>query len=249
MELRVAQAELARTKMGWGFEWVLAPADAPQKQNGRLLVQGLGTNVGLTVKSVVDEQGQNRQVDPVVHVFSGTPDGNSIYIGEFIADIQQLRPTSCLLIPTWAVTPQELATWDFSSGTRLRSQIPPAERAAIEGANQLIQRTREAIAQTERNITEQQALLASVQEQLDFRKKELLGNPDLERIDERPEYSDGLVKALVDIEEERNDLQVSVDYLRREIKQAADERAELLQELSTLAAQLPQPDSRVSQKP
>jgi hypothetical protein len=251
IQLEIAQAELARTKMGWGYEWELGGADAPQVRNGALFIQNVGanSNVGLTVKNVLDEQGQNVQVPPVVHVFAGTPQNTSAYIGEFIADPQQLTANSCVLIPTWNVTPQEIGSWDFSNGARFRSQIPPAERAAVEGANQLVQRLREGIAQTNRNIAEQQALLASVQEQLEFRKRELLGNPDLERIDERPEYSDGLVKAIVDIEEQRNELQVAVDVLRRSIKQSADERDDLVAQLNSLIAQLPQPEARVTQKP
>jgi hypothetical protein len=249
LELLIAQSELSRTKLGWGFEWVLNGANAPQIQNGALIVQGVGTNNGLTVKTTTDEQGQQKQVAPVVHVFSGTAEGGAVYLGEFIADPQQISPTSCTLIPQWNVGAPEIATWDFRNGIRLRSQIPPAERAAVEGVYRLIQRTQELIRETNRNIASQETLLASVQEQLDFRKKELLGNPDMTRIAERPEYSDGLVKALVDTEEDRNSLQVSVDALRRMIKQAADERVILLEQLDTLVSQLPQPAERVSKKP
>lgn len=251
IDLDLAQAELARTKLGWGYEWTL-PGGAPpavQVQGGRLSVNGVGEGNGLTRRAATDDQGQQQSVAPVVHVFTPDGQGGSVYLGEFIADTQLLTATSCVLIPTWNVSPQEIQSWNFSNGARLRSQIPMAERAAVEGANRLIQRTRELIAQANRNIAEQQNLLAAVQAQLDFRRKELLGNPDLQRIEDRPEYSDGLVKALVDIEEERNAIQVAVDELRRIIKDSSDQRDMLISQLNSLVAQLPQPDSLVSQKP
>lgn len=251
MALHLAQSELARVKLGWGYEWTLSGGNPPpvQVQGGRLSVNGVGQGNGLSPRSFTDDQGQTQQVAPVVHVFVPDGQGGSSYLGEFIADAQFLTPTSSVLIPTWNVSPREMQSWDFSNGVRLRSQIPQAERAAVEGVNRLIQRTRELIAQANRNIAEQQQQLETVQQQLEFRRKELLGNPDLERIEDRPEYSDGLVKALVDIEEERNGVQVVVDRLRRRIKAAADQRDVLVEQLDALVAQLPKPESRVSRRP
>jgi len=247
LQLLTTQAELARTKLGWGYEWSLSAQNAPQI-NGNVLSVPIGTQQGINVRNVNDDQGQQQRVGPPIHVFTGDQNGQSRYLGEFTL-AGEPGPNQSSLQPTWFVSPEELQTWDFSNGTRLRSQIPPGERAAVEGANQQVQRLREGILQANRNIAEQQALLASVQEQLDFRKKELLGNPDLERIPERPEYSDGLVRALVDTEEERNEIQDAVDDLRRRIKSAADQRDALLSQLSSLIAELPRASSRISQRP
>jgi len=247
LQLLTTQAELARTKLGWGYEWSLSAQNAPQI-NGNVLSVPIGTQQGISVRNVNDDQGQQQRVGPPIHVFTGDQNGQSRYLGEFTL-AGEPGPNQSSLQPTWFVSPEELQTWDFSNGTRLRSQIPPGARAAVEGANQQVRRLNEGILQSNRNIAEQQALLASVQEQLDFRKKELLGNPDLERIPERPEYSDGLVRALVDTEEQRNEIQDAVDDLRRRIKRAADQRDALLSQLSSLIAELPRASSRISQRP
>lgn len=248
-ELSTARAELARIKMGWGFEWTIPPGGAAggiQVAGGRLAVSGLGSSNGLATRQV-DVNGQPQMIAPNVHVFALNGEAGSVYIGEFMADPQQLGPNNAALIPTWNVTPQEVASWNFSQGVRLRSQVPPAERASFESVNQSLQRTRELYSETQTAIDDQQTLLAEAQKQLANRKAELLGNPAIPLIADRPEFTIGLVSALENLEEDRNASQLAVDHLRRAIKAAADVRTAIIATLNELAAQLPEPQSRVSQ--
>lgn len=250
LELETAQAELARLKLGWGFEWTIPPGGnvgSVQVVGTNLAVTGLGTNNGLVPRDVMVD-GRLQPVAPTVHVF--IPDGQtgSRYLGEFRADPQQLAATSATLVPTWAVNQQEIASWNFSQGVRMRSQVPPAERLAIEGLNQAIQRTRELIAETDASIVDQQQLLTAAQQQLAVRKGELLGNPAIPLIADRPEHTVGLVQALEDLEEDRNMAMLQVDFLRREIVSAADARALLISQLNELTARLPQPQTSMTQR-
>ena len=92
-----------------------------------------------------------------------------------------------------------------------------------------------------------QELVAAAQQQLAIRKGELLGNPQIPLIADRPEHTVGLVQALEDLEEERNQSLLSVDYLRRAIKAASDARATAVERLNQLVSRLPEPQARLSQ--
>lgn len=249
-DLRITQSELDRSMLGWGFEWTFPPGGNVgnvQVVGQNLAVAGLGANNGLAARQV-DVNGQPSLVRPTVHVYALNGQNGSVYIGEFIADDKQLGPNSAVLTPAWEVNPQEIASWNFAGGVRLRSQVPPAPRAAVEGANQGIRRLRELFAETVAGINDQQKLLQAAQQQLATRKGELLGNPAVTLIADRPEYTVGLVKALEDLEEERNAAQVAVDALRRAIRLAAETRSSLLTELNDVLARLPKPQSQVSQR-
>lgn len=251
LDLRTAQAELDRVKLGWGYEWEFLPGanvGGVQVVGQNLSVVGLGQeDPGMRLRQVV-VNGQEQLIAPTVHVFALDGQGGSVYIGEFLADSQQLGPRNATLIPTWQVTGPEIATWNFSNGVRLRSLVPPGERSAVEGLNQAIRRTRELYSETQAAIASQTQLLAAAQQQLATRKAELLGNPDAPLIADRPEFTVGLVQALEDLEEERNASQLAVDVLRRDIKTAQESRDLLVLQLNQAAEKLPEPQSRLSQR-
>jgi len=250
LELSTAQSELARLKLGWGFEWTL-PADGSkgsiQLVGSNLAVSGIGTESGLQARQVTSE-GKEETLAPTVHVFQLTAEGGSRYLGEFLADLDQLAPNSSVLRPTWAVTAQEIGTWNLTSGVRLRSLIPGAGRIQVEGLNQSLQRLREHYAVTDNNVNNQMALLKAAENQLAGRKAELLGNPEAADLKDRPEFKVGLVQALQDIEEARNQLQVDVDDLRRMVLEATEARNRLVADLNELASRLPKDDSRLTKK-
>ena len=66
-------------------------------------------------------------VPPALHVFADNGQGKVSYTGEFQLGIgpNELGEQTCVLYPTWRVSPQEMASWNFSNGVRLRTQIPP----------------------------------------------------------------------------------------------------------------------------
>ncbi|MBL8814627.1 MAG: hypothetical protein JNL58_01260 [Planctomyces sp.] len=251
-DLRAAEAELARKKLGWGYEWTFAGDGSIQitQATGELTIRGLGKANGLTVGQTTTENGQQVPVIPIVHVFAPSNDNTSVvYIGEFRANVNLLGDTDCVLVPTWTPNPQEVAGWNMTGmGARLRSIVPPTERAEIDGLVQTIIRGMNSRNQLDASIKSQTALYQAAVQQREVRKGELLGNEDVPLIEDRPEFRIGLLKALENLEEERNGVQVAVDTLRRMIKTEADKRSETLGQLQELAEKLPEPSSRVSKR-
>ena len=252
-ELAESRQKLAAVKSGWGFEWTFPPGGnvgSVQIVGGRLAVTGLGTVHGLVANQVTDAAGQQKLVPPVVYVFTDNGQGGSIYIGEFVAGIgpNELTEQNVTLIPTWTVSPQEIAAWNFSAGVRLRSQIPAGGRASVENLHQTIQRTFSQLMQTNLRVEEQKRLTEAAAVGLEVRRKELLGDAAAADNVEHPEYKLGLVQAIVNIEEERNAVQSAVDELRRLLKVAAEFRTQQLDTLKQLAARLKNADTKVSQR-
>lgn len=253
IELGDSQQKLQSVKVGWGYEWNFPPGGAAgsvQVVQGRLAVAGLGTSNGLTRRQITDANGQARELAPVVHVFTDNGQGGSRYIGEFIADISPngLTETNAVLIPTWAASPEEQQTWNFTGAVRMRSQAPAGERSAVEHLHQNIQLTFSQLTQTGLRLEEQKRLNAAADEALQARKNELLGDAAATDNPDHPEYKLGLVQTLVDVEEERNAVQVAVDELRRQLKVAGEFRSQQLDALKQRASKLAAPETKVSQR-
>jgi len=255
-ELSESRQLLASIKLGWGYEWPLPAAPGGnavplqvQVVGGRLSVSGLGTNNGLVAEQVT-ENGQQKSVAPVVHVFAQDAQGGSYYIGEFVAGIgpNELSEQNATLIPVWNVSAQEMASWNFSGGVRMRSQIPAGGRSAVGNLNQIIQRTYEQLAQTSLRFEEQTRLNAAADAALQVRKNELLGNPEGPDNPDHPEYKVGLVQALEDLEEQRNAVQAGVDELRRLIKSAREFRQQQIDTLNEIVSRLQKPTAKLSQR-
>ncbi|MEY3174439.1 MAG: hypothetical protein RLZZ436_2353 [Planctomycetota bacterium] len=247
LDLLSARAVLASVKNGWSYEWEFLPGGnaggiqpvAP----GRLNVSGLGRNNGLN--PVAGAAGAP-EVAPTVHVYALTPQNSSVYIGEFVARVDQLQATTCVLEPTWRPRPQELAAWNFANGVRFRREVPPGPRNAFAGLNQTILRSLEKESLTDIHIQQQTQLNADASAGLDKRKKELIGDPDGPAVPDHPEYTVGLVTALRDAEEERNAVQAAVDYLRRALLGASQKRQSLLDSIRQIPPALTRSGNEIS---
>lgn len=253
-ELSESRQLLANAKLGWGYEWTFPAGGnvgSVQVVGGRLAVTGLGTSNGLVPVLIEDPANNNaaRPGQPVVHVFALNGQGGSSYIGEFVAGIgpNELSEQNATLIPIWNVTPQEMATWDFSGGVRMRSQIPAGGRSATGNLHQTIQRTYEQLTQTALRLEEQKRLSDAADAALTVRRNELLGDPNGPDNADHPEYKVGLVQALQDLEEERNAVQVAVDQLRRLIKTAAEFRQQQVDSLKQIVSSVEKSETRLSQ--
>ncbi|MFM7924112.1 MAG: hypothetical protein ACKPJJ_28165 [Planctomycetaceae bacterium] len=224
-----ARSALASLKMGWGYEWVLTPGgnigNIQAVAGGRLAVNGVGRDNGLV--PVTNPAGG--EVEPIVHVFAITDANTTRYIGEFKARLDSLQPAACTLEPTWTLMQNETAGWNFANGVRLRSQVPPGQRNAFSSLNQSIIRLFEQNYVTDIHIQNQTELNGKAQQALDLRKGELTGDPNGADVADHPEYRVGLVKAIKDLEEERNGIQNDVDGLRRGLKTATETRQSRLQ--------------------
>ena len=245
-KLDEGQHQLARLKIGWDKSWtVQQTANSGVKFQGqRLAVNGLGLDSGLG--PVLDDAGQ--EVKPVVHAFKMLPEGGVFYAGEFKAD--KLDAAFCTLVPNWTVTQEEQNAWMKNPELpwRFRTLVPAAKRLKIDRAHGQLQELREILAEVQANVAQQQALQHQAETQLTIRKQELLGNPDAEQTPGHPEYSDGLLKTISAEEDRRNDLLITVNELRREIKQAGERREQLRGQLEEITEQLPSAqDGRITQ--
>lgn len=244
-ELIDAQQAVDLANLSWGIERTV-DANSLQVNAGRIAVSGLGRNAGL--QPAVDPA-SNAEVPPAVHVFA-LDQGQSYYIGEFVADLPSLTDVGCILTPRWNATVQEINPQVFAGGARFRTLIPPGGRSLVENLRQSIQRANEQIYTTSLRIAEQKGLNAAAEQALEIRKRELLGDPDAADNADHPEYKLGLVQALEDLEEQRNAVQIAVDALRRTIKSALEVRAGLVSSLQQSAQQSSVPAAtRVSQRP
>ncbi len=245
-ELSQASTDLENQVTGWDRYWNIPQnSGAISKNNGRLILTNIGTNHGLVTKQVTDINGAQQLMLPVVHAFYGGPEGYT-YAGEFVADPNNLAANRAVLRPVHPVNPR---AWPENAAWRLRGMIPSGARANIDELHRRINRTRELTDRTLANITRQTGLLHAAEDALNVRKGELLGNPD--GIDDpgRPEFIVGLLQAIEDFEEERNQLQLDVDHLRRSLNASSEERNQKLEALTAAAAKLPDSASSTSLEP
>lgn len=248
-ELYVATADLKGITLGWDRYWTIPARDqaadpqAPNitRQNDHLIVRNLGAVDGLDKLEFQDDGNQKQQADPVVHAFYGGAEGFT-YAGEFRAI--NIAAKQVELEPVHAPLPGEAATWDVNAAWRLRALVPTGLRATVDDLYHHRQRTAEMTQQTDANIVRQQKLLQSAQDALAIRKGELLGNPDLVPIPASPEFHLGLLKVNEDVEEDRNQLLLDLDNLRREIKVAVEERSERLEKMQQRVTRLPGANSQ-----
>lgn len=256
-ELKTAEVNLGALKLGWGHEFQFTPANpAPvQNQGGKLFVTGLGssTTLGSSTKileprKVTGPDDQEKRAAPPMHVFADNGKGKVVYTGEFMLGIgpNELGEQTCVLYPTWNVSAEEMASWNFSNGVRIRTQIPPGGRAEIDSLNQTIQRSVGQLAQLNTRTENQKLLKVDADKALQSRRNELLGDAEGANVAERPEFKVGLVRAIEDAEEERNAIQVAVDSIRRNIKRAVANRSKLVESVKETAVNASKPVTKVS---
>ena len=230
LELNTARTALATAKLGWGNEWNFpAGGNVGAVQvvaGGNLNVSGLGANTGLRA---VDVNGTPS--NPAVHVFGFNAQNQPVYLGEFHAPVAQIAATNCVLVPSSSLNIEDIGQFDFSRGIRMRAEIPAGPRRSVENLAQNIRRSVE-----KRDL----AIVNG--------KRELLGDPNGADVAEHPEYRVGLMKALEDLEEERNAVQLAVDQLRRLVKSATETREQNVESIQQLASKLQNNSTRVTQR-
>lgn len=235
-ELFQMDSELARLQLDWDRAWTAARSVQP----GQITAQGIGTDNGLVPRQIQDENGNNVMVLPPLHAFAPMPEGGYFYVGEFIADPGSVGTNTAVLRPNWFADPQEQAAWNNLPGPwRFLSAVPPSKRTAVDELRDEIVLTAERTQATQQNIAQQQSILTAAEEQRDIRRKELLGDPAAADDPNRPELKVGLLQAVADAEEIRNDIQLAVDQLRRSIIDQSTLRDTVIAEINELSGKLP----------
>lgn len=243
-EFNKAMADVAGLTIGWDKFWNVparspqAPAGTPTvaKKNGFLTLFNIGSDNGLTNLEYVDDDGQTKTAMPIVHAFFGGPEGFR-YAGEFRA--MEIVPQQATLQPVRPISAQEFANWNPNAAWRLRTIIPPGHQTTIDELDSHKLRIFELTRQMGVNIERQQTLLGKAQEALEVREGELLGGLDRVEVPTRPEFTAGLQQVNENVEEQRNQLLLELDALRRRIKAEYAQRDAAVSSLNQLISKLP----------
>lgn len=235
LKQQVAQleADYFRSKELWGHYWTNVPTQVLRPTEGVLTIN-IGLNNGLREKQYL-------------YGFEILPDGRSVYRGDFT--VVTARDVQAQVQPNWRVRPEDVQTWQPNANWRWRNLIPPGSQStydqqilAIAKSDDLLKLRREKLAAE--GIAESKAQAA-----LKLRESELVGGDELSKDPaELIENREGLVAAVEQIEEERNEVLQQVDDLRRRLR-AVQQKIESQRATNLeLTGKLPQPATAVGSK-
>jgi len=202
------------------------PVPTTVQAQGALVVD-LGTNSGIAEKKVV-------------YGFEVLPDNSVVYRGDFT--VATARDVQSQLTPNWKVRNQDGATWQ-SSKWRWRNQLPSAYQQNFDKQILLLSQREDDLAVWRRSQDVQTKLVAQSQEQLKLREAELVGGDQLSKnAADAVEHREGLVAAVEQVEESRNQVLTKVDDLRRKLRTVQTDVDRLKALNVELTDKLPQPE-------
>ena len=177
----------------------------------------------------------------LMYGFEIAEDGTSTYRGSFLAaDVQNDR---ALMKPNWRATPAEVKAWK-PGNWRWRNQLPPGYTENFDKQLTAILKLEETRNDRLRTLEGQKKLLADADRKLKQREAELIGGEELPKSESlAPEFRDGLVAAIAQADEERNQTLLNLDKLRREVRSVQADIERLLQENQDLADRLPKSET------
>ena len=202
------------------------PVQTTVQAQGALVVD-LGTNSGITEKKVI-------------YGFEVLPDNSVVYRGDFT--VATARDVQSQLTPNWKVRNQDGATWQ-SSKWRWRNQLPSAYQQNYDKQILLLSQREDDLTVWRRSQDVQTKLVAQAGEQLKLREAELVGGEQLSKnAADAVEHREGLVAAVEQAEESRNQVLTKVDDLRRKLRTVQREVDRLKTLNAELTDKLPQPE-------
>lgn len=217
--------EVFRSQQLWGNFW-------PNVQTG--VVNPADGTVGVNI-------GSDASVRPnmVMHGFEITPDGTSIYRGSFLP--LEIQNAAATLKPNWRATAAEVRTWPAAGTWRWRNLVPPGYEENFDKQLTAVLKLEETLNDRLKTLAGQKQLLAEAKAKLKLREAELVGGEELAKSATAQEHRDGLVAALAQAEEDRNQTLLKLDELRRTVRSVQEDIERLQDENVELAKRLPQP--------
>ena len=223
------QADYFRARDLWGVYWKDVPTQIRQPAQG-ILVIDIGMNHGVRPKDYL-------------YGFEVMPDGTSVYRGDFTVDVAQ--DVQSQLVPNWVVRPDDVETWQ-QGNWRWRNMIPPGNQPVFDRLTQAIAREYDALADRQARLKAETELEMQAIAQLKQREAELIGGDQLSKDPESSiEYREGLVAAVEETEETRNQVLRKVDELRRRLRSVQHDVDERQAQNLELTRKLPQPPTAV----
>lgn len=230
-QLARLEGDVFRSKELWGQHLNDVTTSIARPVEGILAIDR-GSNHGLREKMTL-------------YGFEIQQDGTSIYRGDFtvgaISDVQaQLRPN-------WPVRQDEIATWQQTGKWRWRNLIPGGYQPNFDIQIHAISRADDNLTNYKKKLATEVSLEKGAQEQLALRDAELVGGQQLSKdpaVD--VEFREGLVAAIEQTEETRNQVLLKVDNLRRRLRNVQHNVDRLTTENIDLTKKLPQVQTTVS---
>ncbi|RLS82497.1 MAG: hypothetical protein DWI02_01990 [Planctomycetota bacterium] len=177
----------------------------------------------------------------LMHGFEIAEDGTSTYRGSFLPI--KIENDRALMKPNWRATSAEVKTWK-PGNWRWRNQLPPGYAENFDKQLTAILKLEETRDDRLRTLEGQKKLRADADRKLKQREAELIGGEELPKSESiAPEFRDGLVAAMAQVEEERNQTLLNLDKLRRQVRSVQGDIERLLQENQDLADRLPKPET------
>jgi hypothetical protein len=196
------QADYFRAGEMWGQYWNNVPTQPMRPGEGTLVIN-IGTNAGI-------RKGQ------YLYGFETQQDGSAVYRGDFVVDV--VSDVQAQVKPNWVIRPEDVQTWQ-QGNWRWRNLIPPGNQPVFDQQTQAIARALDTLSIRQQKLVAENTLEMKHLEMLKQREAELVGGDTLSKdpaVD--PEFRDGLVPAIEQAEETRNQTLRKVDELRRRVR-------------------------------
>lgn len=230
-QLARLEGDLYRSKELWGGYWNDVPT-AVRPQDGAVVVDR-GTDQGL-------------RDGMTLYGFEILPDGTSIYRGDF--KVVTARQVQTQLQPNWRVRPEDVSTWQPNGKWRWRNLVPPGGQPNYDVQVLSIAKADDTLTDRKKKLATEVALEKQAEAQKNLRDAELVGGDQLPKDPALDvEFREGLVAALEQVEEERNQVLRKVDELRRRLRATQQSVDRLQAENLELSQKLPQAVNTVNQ--
>lgn len=229
-EVTRLEAEKFRAQELWGYYWKDVPTQVQRAADGVLAI-GIGTNHGIREKQVL-------------YGFEILPNGSPVYRGDFT--VVTARDVQAQMQPNWKVRPEDVQTWQPNANWRWRNTIPSGYQPVYDQQILAIAKSDDTLTDRKKKLATENTLEMQAQAQLALREAELVGGDQLSKeaaVD--VEFREGLVAAVEQTEETRNQVLRKVDELRRRLRAVQHDVDRLTTENIELTRKLPQAETAV----
>lgn len=229
-EVTRLEAEKFRAQELWGNYWKDVPTQVQRAAEGVLAV-GIGTNHGIREKQVL-------------YGFEILPNGSPVYRGDFT--VVTARDVQAQMQPNWRVRPDDVQTWQPNANWRWRNMIPSGYQPIYDQQILAIAKSDDTLTDRKKKLATENNLEMQALAQLALRDAELVGGDQLTKdpaVD--VEFREGLVAAVEQTEETRNQVLRKVDELRRRLRAVQHDVDRLKVDNVELTRKLPQPETAV----
>ncbi len=229
-QLATLEADYFRSKQMWGLYWNKVPTTIQRPGEGVVDIS-IGANEGLAAKQYL-------------YGFELLPDGKVVYRGDFT--VESVNPQQSRLKPNWKVNLEDVQTWAPNGTWRWRAMIPPAYQPNFDQQIYAISVAEDKLVDRRAKLASETKLETEAQAQLAVREAELVGGDQLSKDPQVDvEYREGLVAAVEQTEELRNQVLRANDDLRRRLRKAQTGVDKLKTDNVELTRKLPQPPTTV----